>query len=557
MNNEPESTCPKCGAHVPEDAPQGLCPRCVLAGAATAPGTSTPSPRDTPPPTVEQVAECFPDLEILELVGSGGMGAVYKARQPKLDRLVALKVLSHDLAEDPAFAERFNREACMLARLSHPNIVTVFDFGTNAPFCYLLMEYVDGVNLRQAMQEGGFTAADSLALVRDICNALQFAHEEGILHRDIKPENILLDARGRVKIADFGIAKLIGHDSDRWVTLTAQGASLGSPHYMAPEQIKNPEEVDQRADIYSLGVVFYELLTGELPIGRFAPPSQTGSGDSRIDEVVMRTLEKERRLRYQTAGEVRTSVEAITRSGQAGGGSPHEEPAAGDAPAPPTPPGGSAKLSTASAILTGISLLALALAVLSPLALHYFLNTGGGRSGVGLPLIILVLLVLMVAGIPAILGFILGAIALGRIRASGAAGRGLGRAMFGTLTWPLLLLITLTSIGTGMGLVGVFGPGLLWFVGATAITMVVGAVFLLAVRRWVLGGPGGMSWLLGPHTAIAAGIVLIPTLLVLVTGGMLWMVPMESDPQTPRPVIESTTGARSSMPSVDPEPGFE
>ena len=188
-----------------------------------------PGTRENPlPPSLEELAAAFPQLEILELIGQGGMGFVFKARQPKLDRFVALKILPQSLAADPAFAERFTREGRLLARLNHPNIVTVHDFGraeyaapaheyarlrSNAAlpdeFFYLLMEYVDGVNLRQAMKAGRFTAEQALAVVPKICEALQFAHNEGILHRDIKPENILLDTKGRVKIADFGIAKLI------------------------------------------------------------------------------------------------------------------------------------------------------------------------------------------------------------------------------------------------------------------------------------------------------------------------------------------------------------
>ena len=242
------------------------------------------------------------------------MGAVYKARQPQLDRFVALKILSHDLAGDPAFVERFNREARVLARLSHPNIVGIHDFGTAGPYCYLTMELVDGVNLRQAMQAGRFTPTEALAMVQHLCSALKFAHEEGILHRDIKPENILIDSKGRVKIADFGIAKLVGEDRQHDFTLTLQGSVLGSPHYMAPEQIETPGDVDQRADIYSLGVVLYEMLTGGLPIGRFALPSEKAAMDARIDHIVMRTLEKEREARYQSAGEVGTEVEALGKS---------------------------------------------------------------------------------------------------------------------------------------------------------------------------------------------------------------------------------------------------
>ena len=171
-------------------------------------------------------------------------------------------------------------------------------------------EYVDGVNLRQAVRAGRFTPSQALALVPRICEALQYAHDEGVWHRDIKPENILLDARGRVKIADFGIAKLVA-EAPSAVNLTATGAALGTPQYMAPKQIEHPAEADHRADIYSLGVVFYELLTGELPLGRFAPPSAKVDLDARVDEIVLRALTKERELRQQSAREVQTEVEGV------------------------------------------------------------------------------------------------------------------------------------------------------------------------------------------------------------------------------------------------------
>jgi serine/threonine protein kinase len=302
--------CPKCQAPLPDDAPHGLCPKCLLAAVATPTEAGQPA-RSIATPPLETVAASFPQLEILELIGSGGMGFVYKARQPRLDRCVALKLLPQSLAADPAFAERFNREARLLARLNHPGIVTVHDFGQSGGFFFLLMEYVAGVNLRQAMEAGRFTPHQALALVPKICEALQYAHDEGVLHRDIKPSNILLDTRGRVKIADFGIAKLMGERTPD-ATLTSSGAAIGTPQYMAPEQLEHPQDVDQRADVYSLGVVFYELLTGELPIGRFAPPSQKSAVDSRVDEVVLHALEKEREKRYHSAGEVKAGVEAIT-----------------------------------------------------------------------------------------------------------------------------------------------------------------------------------------------------------------------------------------------------
>ncbi|HXG46310.1 MAG TPA: serine/threonine-protein kinase [Methylomirabilota bacterium] len=303
-------TCPKCGAPIPIEAPQGLCPKCVLRGAATATEQGVPATATSEIPSIERIAAAFPQLEILELIGRGGMGFVFKARQPHLDRFVALKLLPDKLAKDAQFAERFNREGRVLAKLNHPNIVSVFDFGQTGGFYYLLMEYVDGVNLRQAMRAGRFSPAEALSIVPKVCEALQYAHEQGILHRDIKPENILLDAKGRVKIADFGIAKLVGEDQPH-ITLTNTGAALGTPHYMAPEQLEKPSTVDHRADIYSLGVVFYEMLTGELPIGRFAPPSSKTPVGTSVDEVVFRTLEKDRERRFQSAGEMKTQVEHL------------------------------------------------------------------------------------------------------------------------------------------------------------------------------------------------------------------------------------------------------
>jgi len=310
MNHESQ-LCPKCGAPIPEGSPHGLCPKCLMAAAAATNDTGQATGVRPPPPAREEVAAAFPQLEVLELIGQGGMGAVFKARQPKLDRFVALKILARSRSESAAFAERFTREGRVLARLSHPGIVAVHDFGQEDGFFYLLMEYVDGVNLRQAMRAGRFTPEEALAVAPKICEALQFAHNEGVLHRDIKPENILLDSKGRVKIADFGIAKLVG-ELGREDAITESGSRLGTPHYMAPEQIERPGEVDHRADIYSLGVVFYEMLTGELPIGRFAPPSEKSAADPRLDEVVFRALEKEPCRRQQSAEEVKTQVETIS-----------------------------------------------------------------------------------------------------------------------------------------------------------------------------------------------------------------------------------------------------
>lgn len=265
---------------------------------------------DFTPPRPEALAVLFPQLEIFSLLGHGGMGAVYRARQRGLDRVVALKILPFQYSKDAGFAERFAREARALARLNHTNIVDVYDLGQAGAIYYFLMEFVDGVNLRQMLESHRLTPPEALAIMSQICEAMEYAHGEGVVHRDIKPENILVDHKGRVKIADFGLSKLLGTEAQA-VKLTQPGHVLGTMHYMAPEQFENPVAVDHRADIYSLGVVFYEMLTGELPLGRFALPSQKAAVDARLDELVLRTLEKEPNRRFQQASELRYQVATI------------------------------------------------------------------------------------------------------------------------------------------------------------------------------------------------------------------------------------------------------
>ncbi|MEZ5301239.1 MAG: serine/threonine-protein kinase [Verrucomicrobiales bacterium] len=282
--NDPDQTMPDAGA----------CPRCgepldcaipVTARAAryrrdaptAAPYQSPPEPPEPPP--LDEVQAAFPQLEILALIGAGSMGVVYKARQKSLNRLVALKLLAPHRKTEPGFAERFSREAQALAALSHPNIVTIHDSRAGGRVFLLLMESVDGVNSRQAIRAGRFTPEQALAIVPPICEALQTAHDAGIVHRDIKPENLLMDKAGNVKVADFGVARILGAndplapDPGGDGGLTA-GAKLGTPKYMAPEQADRPGAVDHRADIYSLGAVLYEMLTGEPPQRLLQPPSK-------------------------------------------------------------------------------------------------------------------------------------------------------------------------------------------------------------------------------------------------------------------------------------------
>ena len=265
------------------------------------------------PPTPEELSDRLPNLEVLELIGHGGMGAVYKARQASLDRFVALKLIRPDAAEIKGFAERFTREARALAKLNHPNIVTVHDFGRTddeSPLFYLVMEYVEGTDLRRLIEGDKLPPEQALAIVPSICEALQFAHDARIVHRDIKPENILIDTSGRVKIADFGLARLAGSDASAF-TLTGTRQVMGTLRYMAPEQMEASHNVDHRADIYSLGVVFYEMLTGQVPAGHFDPPSKKVHVDVRLDEVVLRSLAHEPDRRYQHASDVKTDLDAI------------------------------------------------------------------------------------------------------------------------------------------------------------------------------------------------------------------------------------------------------
>jgi len=316
--------CPTCGKPMPAAAPEGLCPACLLAQGAQADTREGKGARFEPPP-LEEIRKLFPQLEIISLLGAGGMGAVYKARQPALDRLVALKILPIANTPEVNFTERFNREARALARLSHPNIVALYEFGVAGGLHHFVMEYVDGANLRQLEQAGRLSPREALQIVPQICDALQYAHDEGVVHRDIKPENVLIDRKGRVKIADFGLAKIAGRDGDS-ARLTLEGQVMGTPHYMAPEQVERPLSVDHRADIYALGVVFYEMLTGDLPLGKFAPPSRKVELDIRLDDIVLRALENDPKRRYQKASDVKTQVETVAST---------TAPAGAESPAPP------------------------------------------------------------------------------------------------------------------------------------------------------------------------------------------------------------------------------
>ena len=271
---------------------------------------SGPRRGDWTPPAPEALNGVLPQLEIIALIGQGGMGAVYRARQTHIDRVVAVKLMAPHLTANPDFAQRFQREAKILARLSHPHIVTLYDVGEAGPWRYLVLEFIDGATLREALTTGPFTAAAALVLAPQLCDALAYAHAQGIIHRDLKPENILIDAAGRGHIADFGLATLDG--TDIAMAITKSGDVLGTAAYMAPEQLAGARSIDHRADLYALGVIIYEMLTGHLPLGRFEAPSYQGRMDVRIDSVVMQALERTPEMRWQSAEAMRRAVDAIT-----------------------------------------------------------------------------------------------------------------------------------------------------------------------------------------------------------------------------------------------------
>lgn len=271
------------------------------------------------PPDLAEIAEMLDGYRITALLGRGGMGAVYRGVQISLEREVAIKILPPELGGDPEFQARFKREAKSMARLNHPSIVQIYDFGeTTAGYYYLVMEYVDGSDLHRMIREGLIDVTGALNAVSQICEALQYAHEMGFVHRDIKPANIFINRQGMLKVGDFGLAKLVeggeeGHQIPAdFGELTGTGVTLGTLNYIAPEQLTEGAIVDRRADIYSLGVMFYEMLTRELPRGAVKEPSKrVAMLDIRIDGVVFKAMDPDPSERYQSAAALRTDVDVI------------------------------------------------------------------------------------------------------------------------------------------------------------------------------------------------------------------------------------------------------
>jgi len=317
------------------------------------------------PPTPDELGRLLPQYRIESLIGRGGMGAVYKGVQLNLDRPVAIKLLPAEIAADEQFIARFHREARTLAKLQHSRIITIHDFGQTAEgHLYFVMEYIDGTDLRKILRGPGLNPDQALLVVGQICDALHAAHSKGIIHRDIKPENILVTKDGYVKLADFGLARPLNQENTN--LLTGTDVIMGTADYMAPEQ--RAGQSDERADIFALGVMLYEMLTGQTPRGAFEPASRKVQLDIRIDEVVLKALQAEPDRRYQNVSDMKTDVDRIRNTPL-----PAPPPSKSSPPAAPK-----RKPRKASLFAAGICLLLLGVA-------GYFIWQKNGRpsSGVG------------------------------------------------------------------------------------------------------------------------------------------------------------------------------
>ena len=251
--------------------------------------------------------------EVGEQIGKGGMAVVFKGVQPSLNRIVAIKVLPPNFAQTPELVERFNREAHIAAQLSHPNIVQVIDQGREDDTLFIVMEFIYGQGLDKHIEEGNLTSSKIIEYAVQILDALSYAHSKGVIHRDLKPSNILIDNNsGFAKIADFGIAQL-NTQFATMVTLTTQYASLGTINYMSPEQHADAHSVTHLTDIYSFGVVLYQMLTGKLPVGHFKLPSQLNRDiPMGFDTIVSKCLQENPADRFQSAQELKTAISNIS-----------------------------------------------------------------------------------------------------------------------------------------------------------------------------------------------------------------------------------------------------
>jgi serine/threonine protein kinase len=328
-------TCPGCGTEFgtarPDPGSWLRCPECGLGfRVPTVAGREPAAPPAPPPPRPGEPDVIAPGKElrgflIQKRIGAGAMGDVYEAVQLSLNRVVVLKVLPKAFAQKPEFLRRFHEESRALSTLNHPNIVTIHERGNVGNVYFFAMEYVDGVPLAR-LQWDHTDVEQFVRVARGLVAALAYAHEHGVIHRDIKPGNVMLSRRNEVKVTDFGLAALVaaGRDGSRG-TAHGEPLKMGTPTYMSPEQRSHPDHIDARSDIYSAGVVLYELATGTRPtLPVTEPPSEVCElADPRLDPIIMRCVEELPERRYRTASELLADVEQYAQEVQRAPRCPH------------------------------------------------------------------------------------------------------------------------------------------------------------------------------------------------------------------------------------------
>ena len=311
--NTPNS-CPQCGAQLPADAPEALCPACLMSKAL--PSNFDTVKLDAPPWSKGSSVRYVGDYELLEEVAKGGMGVVWKARQTKLNRTVAVKMIRGGALAGAEEVMRFHAEAQAAANLRHPNIVSIHEVGEHEGQHYYSMDFIEGTTLADVCHGKAMSAREAAELLRVVCDAVHFAHQRGVLHRDLKPHNLMLDASGQPHVLDFGLAKRLDDDQG----LTMSGAVLGSPSYMAPEQAQGRHDrIGTHTDVYALGAILYQMLTGRPPFlassaaetmmqvvqREPSAPSRFNADIPRdLETICLKCLEKEPARRYATAREL-------------------------------------------------------------------------------------------------------------------------------------------------------------------------------------------------------------------------------------------------------------
>jgi serine/threonine protein kinase len=255
-------------------------------------------------PTPEELDALLPNYQVEAFIARGGMGAVYRAYEAKFDRQVAIKILPKEFGNDPSFRNAFKLEAKAMAQLSHPNLVRIHDFGSVDGTLYLIMEYLPGSTLFDKAHGRKVDMKEAAILISDICRGLDHAHRSGLIHRDIKPANILIDHDARPKIVDFGLSRPLDDTHDG-------GTVYGTKGYLAPEVVRDPHGIDQKADIFAAGVILYELLTGRLVPYPYLSASKLSDSYEDFDVVILKAIHPQRELRYAHASEMADELDYI------------------------------------------------------------------------------------------------------------------------------------------------------------------------------------------------------------------------------------------------------